>query len=193
MDDGVEARHERRVLTALCYDLVGSTELLGLLGIEDFEELILAFQTAAKGAIVSCSGTVMVEAGDGGLAVFPVDLGAKDAASLTISAGLAIVRACKLLAAEKRRSDLHVRVGVATSMTLILKGDTAAAQDTITGPAFALATRLQAIARPDTVFVCNETRNLTRRSHVFSFCGSHVIKGFAQPEQVWQALSHKRG
>ncbi|TIS72311.1 MAG: adenylate/guanylate cyclase domain-containing protein, partial [Mesorhizobium sp.] len=158
MDDGVEARHERRVLTALCYDLVGSTELLGLLGIEDFEELILAFQTAAKGAIVSCSGTVMVEAGDGGLAVFPVDLGAKDAASLTI-----------------------------------LKGDTAAAQDTITGPAFALATRLQAIARPDTVFVCNETRNLTRRSHVFSFCGSHVIKGFAQPEQVWQALSHKRG
>ena len=43
-----EARHERRVLTALCYDLVGSTELLGVLGIEDFEELILAFQLAAK-------------------------------------------------------------------------------------------------------------------------------------------------
>ncbi|QND65814.1 AAA family ATPase [Mesorhizobium loti] len=192
IDDGAEARHERRVLTALCYDLVGSTELLGLLGIEDFEELILAFQLAAKEAIASCSGTVRVEVGDGGVAMFPVDLGAKDSASLAISAGLAIVKACKRLAAEKGRSDLHVRVGVATSMALILKGDTAAAQDTVTGPAFALAARLQAIARSDTVFVSNDTRNLTRRSHVFSFCGAHLIKGFAQPEQVWQALSHKR-
>ncbi|MDQ6436582.1 AAA family ATPase [Mesorhizobium sp. LHD-90] len=191
-DDGAQAHPERRILTALCYDLVGSTELLGLLDIEDFEDLISAFQLAAKGAIMSCSGTVRVETGDGGVAVFPVDLGAKDAASLAIRAGLGIVTACRRLAAEKGRSDLHVRVGVATSMTLILKGDIAAAQDTVTGPAFALATRLQAIARPDTVVLCNETRNLTRRSHVFSFRGAHAIKGFAQPEQVWQALSHKR-
>ena len=190
--DGAESRQQRRVLTALCYDLVGSTQLLGLLDIEEFQDLISAFQQVAREAIASCSGTLRVETGDGGVAVFPVDLGAKDAASLAIRAGLEIVKGCRRLAAERGRSDLHVRVGVATSMTLILKGDTTAAQDTVTGPAFALATRLQAIAAPDTVLVCNETRNLTRRSHVFSFRGTHAIKGFTEPERIWQALSHKR-
>jgi predicted ATPase/class 3 adenylate cyclase len=187
-----EARHERRLLTALCYDLVGSTDLFGLLDIEDFEDLISAFQSAARQAISSCSGTLRVEVGDGGVAVFSANIGPKDAASLAIRAGLKIVEACRRLAAEKGRSDLHVRVGIATSMTLILKGGIASTQDNVTGPAFALATRLQAIARPDTVFVSDETRNLARRSHVFSFCGSHAIKGFARSEQVWQALSHKR-
>ena len=62
----------------------------------------------------------------------------------------------------------------------------------MTGPAFAMATRLQAIAQPDTVVVSDQTRKLARRSHVFSFRGSHAIKGFAEPERVWRALSHKR-
>lgn len=189
---GAEARQERRVLTVLCYDLVSSTQLLGILGIEDFQDLISAFQQLAREAITSHSGTLRVEAGDGGIAVFPIDIGAKDAASLAISAGLEIVKGCRRLAAARGRSDLQVRVGVATSLTLIQKGADTSAQDTVTGPAFALATRLQAMARPDTVLVCNETRNLTRRSHVFTFRGSHTIKGFAEPEQIWQALSHKR-
>ncbi|TIO69750.1 MAG: hypothetical protein E5Y00_18725, partial [Mesorhizobium sp.] len=56
-----EARHERRILTALCYDLVGSTDLLAILDIEEFEELISAFQRAARQAVASCSGAVQVE------------------------------------------------------------------------------------------------------------------------------------
>ena len=65
-------------------------------------------------------------------------------------------------------------------MTLIQKGDADSASDNVTGPAFAMATRLQAIAQPDTVLVSDETRNLARRSHVFSFRGIHAIKGFAR-------------
>ena len=187
-----EAQHERRVLTALCYDLVGSTDLLGLLDIEDFQDLIAAFQQAARQAISSCSGVVKLEAGDGGVALFPAEIDAKDAASLAIRAGLEVVDACHRVGAEKGRKDLHVRVGIATSMTLIEKSETISGRETVTGPAFAMATRLQAIAQPDTVVVSDQTRNLARRSHVFSFRGSHAIKGFAEPERVWRALSHKR-
>ncbi|TJV10667.1 MAG: adenylate/guanylate cyclase domain-containing protein, partial [Mesorhizobium sp.] len=187
-----EARHERRILTALCYDLVGSTDLLAILDIEEFEELISAFQRAARQAVASCSGAVQVEVGDGGVALFPAEMDAKDAASLAIRAGLEIIDACRRVGSDKGRADLHVRVGIATSMTLIHKGDADTGHDNVTGPAFAMATRLQAIAQPDTVVVSDATRNLARRSHVFSFRGTHAIKGFAEPELVWRALSHKR-
>ncbi|PDQ19099.1 hypothetical protein CN311_21335 [Mesorhizobium sanjuanii] len=189
---GDDVRHERRLLTALCYDLVGSTELLGLLDIEDFEDLVSDFQHSVKQAIISCSGTLRVEVGDGGVAVFPIDIGDHDAASLAIRAGLKIIHACRLLALRRGRTDLHVRVGVATSMTLIQKGDVTAGQESITGPAFAMAARLQALAMPDTVYVSDETRELARRSHAFRPRGSHAIKGFAGPKQIWQALNHKR-
>ncbi|TIW16736.1 MAG: adenylate/guanylate cyclase domain-containing protein, partial [Mesorhizobium sp.] len=88
-------------------------------------------------------------------------------------------------------TDLHVRVGIATSMILV-HGDGGDPAATVTGPALAMATRLQAMAQPDTILVSDETRNLARRSHVFSFRGIHVIKGFAEPERTWRAISHKR-
>jgi predicted ATPase len=77
-------------------------------------------------------------------------------------------------------------------MSLIQERHEHSAPESVTSAALALCTRLQAIAMPDTVFVSHQTRSLARRSHVFSFRGSHSIKGFAEPEQVWQALRHKR-
>ena len=67
-----EGRSERRVLTALCYDMVGSTDLLGQLDIEDFQDSMAAFQRAARQAISSFSGLARLEAGDGGIALFPL-------------------------------------------------------------------------------------------------------------------------
>ena len=113
-----EAQHERRVLTALCYDMVGSTDLLGQLDIEDFQDLMAAFQRAA-GRRFRHFRVVRLEAGDGGIALFPLGIDAKDAASLAIKAGLGVVQACKRVGAEKGRPDLQVRVGVATSMSLV--------------------------------------------------------------------------
>ena len=187
-----EAQHERRVLTALCYDLVGSTNLLAVLDIEDFQELMAAFQQAARQAISSCSGTVKVEAGDGGIALFPADIDAKDAGVAGHSRRAGNHRS---LPPRRRRERPH-RPACADRGRDVDGSDREercdAGRETVTGPAFAMATRLQAIAQPDTVVVSDETRNLARRSHVFSFRGSHVIKGFAEPERVWRALSHKR-
>ena len=110
-----EAQHERRVLTALCYDLVGSTDLLGLLDIEDYQDLIAAFQQAARQAISSCSGVVKLEAGDGGVALFPAEIDAKDAprwpfapdwkssTPATASASRKAARTCMSASASRRR------------------------------------------------------------------------------------------
>ncbi|OOG69746.1 hypothetical protein B0E45_15540 [Sinorhizobium sp. A49] len=181
---------ERRIVTALCYDLVGSTRLLHLLDIEDYQDLIVAFQNAAKQSIIAHYGVIQHEAGDGGVALFNVEIGAKDAASLAIRAGLGIVEGCARVGREAGRDDLHVRVGIATSVALIQetqdeKGEPVAAA------ALAIATRLEEIAAPDTVFVSGDTRDLAGRSHAFVFEGVKTLKGFTVPEKVWRALGHK--
>ncbi|HXV29951.1 MAG TPA: AAA family ATPase, partial [Sinorhizobium sp.] len=195
---GKRARHssahggERRIVTALCYDLVGSTDLLHLMDIEDYQELMSAFQRAAKQSIASHSGVMQHEAGDGGVALFPIELDARDAASLAIRAGLGIVDACKRVGREGGRGDLRVRVGVATSIALVLdvarEGWT---EEPVTGAALAMATRLETIAAPNSVLVSEDTRNLAGRSHAFVFQGSKTLKGFSTPEKVWRALGHK--
>jgi predicted ATPase/class 3 adenylate cyclase len=184
-----EDSSSRRIVTALCYDLVGSTNLFQQLDIEDYEELIDSFQKAARQSITSRSGVIQVEAGDGGVALFPSQLGAKDAASLAIRAGLDIIEGCKRVGRNARRDDLHVRVGIATSIALVHE---TGEQERIAGAALALATRLETIAAPDCVLVSQETRDLAGRSHAFIFQGSRILKGFADPEKVWRALGHKK-
>lgn len=178
---------ERRIVTALCFDLVGSTRLLQILDIEDYQELMASFQNAAKQAITSHSGVMLLEAGDGGVALFPIELDAKDAASLAIRAGLGIIDGCARVGREAMRDDLHVRVGIATSVALIQETQ----EDPVAAAALAIATRLQEIAAPDTIFVSEDTRDLAGRSHAFVFEGAKVLKGFAAPEKVWRALGHK--
>jgi class 3 adenylate cyclase len=188
-----EPNSERGIVTALSYDLVGSTSLFHQLDIEDFQELMDAFQDAVRQAITSCSGVIRNTAGDGGVALFPIELDPTDAASLAIRAGLQIIEACRRVGREAGRSDLHVRIGVATSIAVIQESNREdPKREPVTGAAPAKATRLEAIAAPDTVFVSNETRNLAGRSYAFTFQGKRLLKGFSEPEKVWRAAEHKR-
>ncbi|POH31664.1 MULTISPECIES: AAA family ATPase [Sinorhizobium] len=183
---------ERHIVTALCYDLVGSTDLLHVMDIEDYQDLMSAFQRSSRQSIAAHSGVMQHEAGDGGVALFPIDLDAKDAASLAIRAGLDIVDACKRVGREWGRDDLRVRVGIATSAALIRDMERESwLQEPVTGAALAMAARLQVIAEPNSVLVSEETRNLAGRSHAFVFQGSKPLKGFSTPEKVWRALGHK--
>jgi predicted ATPase/class 3 adenylate cyclase len=183
---------ERRVLTALSYDLVGSTELLEIVGIEDLQDLQLAFQAEVRRAITANAGEVKSEAGDGGIALFQADLDAKDAAALAIDAGFAIIAACARIGQKMRRDDIRVRIGIATSVFVVKENETDLKSPNMTGAAFALAMRMQSIANPNSIFVSHETRRLVRRSHVFSDQGLHRLKGFSEPQQVWCAVRHKR-
>ncbi|MDK1378374.1 MULTISPECIES: AAA family ATPase [unclassified Sinorhizobium] len=186
---------ERRIVTALCYDLVGSTDLMQAMDIEDYQDLLSAFQLAAKQAIVSNSGVMQHEAGDGGVALFPIELEAKDAASLAIRAGLGIVEACKRVGHETGLDDLRVRVGIATSIALVREpaSEENWTREPVTGVAQAMATRLEGVAAPNSVLVSEDTRHLAGRSFAFVFQGSKVLKGFSAPEKVWRALEHKIG
>ncbi|ASY63583.1 Adenylate cyclase [Sinorhizobium sojae CCBAU 05684] len=159
---------------------------------EDYQDLMSAFQHATRQSIAAQSGVIQHEAGDGGVALFPIELDARDAASLAIRAGLGIVDACKRVGREGGREDLGVRVGIATSIALVRdQSQESGTEEPVTGAALAMATRLEAIADPNSVLVSEDTRNLAGRSHAFVFQGSKTLKGFAEPEKVWRALGHK--
>jgi class 3 adenylate cyclase len=185
-----EAPIERRLLTALFYDLVGSTALLARSDVEDFEELMAVFQKSASAAVTARGGSV-VELGDGGIGLFPHELDARDAASLAIDAGLEILEACAQIGRERAQPDMHVRVGIASSIALIRGDRRKLTPDNVTALALAKATRLQDMADPDTVIVSDQTRALAGRSHVFRFEGVRQVKGIAEPERVWRALGHR--
>ncbi len=190
--EAVSSAIERRIVTALCYDLVDSTELFHRMDLEDYRELISAFQAAANKSIVAQSGVLRVETGDGGLALFPIDIGARDAASLAIRAGLQIIETCRRAGETAGRSDLQVRVGIATSVALVQEPQKQSwTHEPVVGVALALATRLETVAAPNTVFVSDETSRLAGRSHAFSFEGIWNLKGFEAPERAWRALGHK--
>ncbi|WP_246753073.1 AAA family ATPase [Sinorhizobium sp. BG8] len=180
-------------MTALSYGIAGSTDLLHVVDIDDFQELVASVQGVAQEAIASCSGVLRAESGDGGIAVFPAQQGSGDAASLAIRAGLKIVEACKRLGRDAGHVDLSVRVGVATSVEFgpDRRGENTKPQG-YADMALTLASRLEAAVPPDSVFVCEESRRLAGRSYTFVFEGTRTLEGIEQPERVWRALDHHK-
>ena len=181
----------RRVLTVLCYDLVGSTAILAEYGVEIYQELIAEYQANVTEAVTLRSGRMYFDSGDGGVAVFPVEIDAKDAATLAIHAGLDIVAVCTRQRVRKDMPAIEIRVGIATSVALLQESGREAAPANVTSLAMAMATRLQGMAEPNSVLVSNETRALARKSYVFRSIGDHLLKGFPTPQPVWQALRHR--
>ena len=182
---------ERRQVTALCYDLVQSTDLMRRLDLEDYQDLMVAFHRAAAEAVTRQQGIIGDVYGDGGMAIFASPTDPKDTASLAIEAGLAIVASCRKLAELRMHESLHVRVGIATSMAILAVTEAPLSPEKVTGVAPALAARLQTVAQPDTVVVSQLTRQLAGRSFSFEFLGKQKLKGFAEPENAWRALHHK--
>lgn len=186
---GTTGHTERRLLTALCYDLVGSTALLSLLGEDEYQELLDRFQTKIREAIAQQGGVVISEAGDGGVVMFPTTMDAKDAAALAITTGFHIVESCKQVSQDVYHRDLAVRVAIASSPGLL--SGKKEGTETITALALALATRLQSLAEPNSVLVSDLTRKLAGRSHAFQYLGRHDLKGFSEPQPVWKANHHR--
>ncbi len=175
---------EQSRLTVLSYDLVDLTSILATSDLEDYQDLIAAFQRMVCGAVANAGGSSPEIAGDGGVTFFGSRADAHDAATSAIETGLQIVEGCRLLSQERARNDLHVRIGIATSKVVVERGNRRSDLAKVTGLAPAMATRLQALAQPDTVLVSQEARDLAGRSHVFRFLGERSLKGFAQTEGV---------
>jgi class 3 adenylate cyclase len=155
---------ERRQLTVMFCDLVGSTALSARLDPEDLREIIGAYHRCCANMVERNGGFVAKYMGDGVLAYFGYPRAHEHDAERAVQAGLALVEAApKLVTAAG--SPLHVRVGIATGVVVVgdLTGSGEAQERGVVGQTPNLAVRLQGIAEPGGVIIAEATRRLTNR------------------------------
>jgi class 3 adenylate cyclase/tetratricopeptide (TPR) repeat protein len=176
---------ERRQLTVLFCDLVGSTALSARLDPEDMRDVLRAYQNACSGAINRYDGYVAKFMGDGVYAYFGYPTAHEDDAERAVHAGLAIVEAVGAL-----KRDLAVRIGIATGTVAVgdIVGEGASEEANVVGDAPNLAARLQEIAGPDTVVVGEATRTLIGELFETEDLGILHLKGFTEPVGAWAVL-----
>jgi class 3 adenylate cyclase/ABC-type transport system involved in cytochrome c biogenesis ATPase subunit len=180
---------ERRQLTVVFIDLVGSTVLGRELDPEDLIRLLRQYREACVAAIGKYDGYVAQYLGDGILVYFGFPHAQEDAADRAVRAGLEIVEKVGRLKQPDGR-PLQARVGIATGL-VVTGGPTGvgtAGEETVVGDTPNLAARLQSMAEPDCVLVSPSTHQLTGDFFEFSFFGEHAIKGFGEPISVWKVL-----
>ncbi len=184
-------RPERRHLTILFCDLVGSTELADRLDPEDFRNLVALYQRACGTVIDRFEGHVAQYLGDGILAYFGYPQAHERDPERAIFAALGIIDSIAELtrASSGNLPGLHVRIGVHTGLVVVGEvGATETREHLALGQAPNIAARLQAIALPDTVVVSADTRRLAVDSFVFEPLGEQVLKGVSAPVVAYQVI-----
>lgn len=179
---------ERRQLTVMFCDLVGSTILSGQIDPEDFRAVMQAYQEACAEVIARFDGYIAKYLGDGILVYFGYPRAHEDDAERAVRAGLGIVDAVSRLSARPGQA-LQVRVGIATGLVVAgdLVGDGVSEDDAVSGETPNLAARLQAEAAPDTVVISEATHRLVAGLFGFAHLGARNLRGIEAPVEVWQA------
>jgi len=180
---------ERRQVTVLFCDMVGSTALSGTVDPELLGNLIRRYQDAAAGAIGRFGGFVAKFMGDGVLAYFGFPHAFEDAAERAVRAAIGILTEVGGI----ERPDgarLQARVGIATGLVVVgeIVGIGTAQERTIVGETPNLAARLQALAAPDTILISEATQNLLGGLFKLEPTGAHDLKGFARPMPAWRVV-----
>jgi class 3 adenylate cyclase len=194
------AEAERRQLTVMFCDLVGSTQLSRRLDPEDLREVLRRYQDAVAGAVIRYEGYVAKFLGDGVLAYFGWPQAHEDQAERAVRTGLDAVAAVARLDLEGDVA-LQARVGIATGQVVVgdlvgtgqvvvgdLIGEAAAEAEAVAGETPNLAARLQGVAAPGQVVIGPLTRELIGETFDLADLGAHALKGFAEPVAAWRAL-----
>ena len=194
-ESGAEPQNgaERRQLTVMFVDLVGSSGLAEGLDPEDLRVAVRSYQDACAGVIARFGGFVAKYLGDGVLAYFGWPRTREDEAQQAVEAALAVVEAVAELRAPGGR-PLAARVGIATGLVVVgdLLGEGAAREEAVVGETPNLAARLQQLAEPSTVVVADATRRLLGGLFEAEDLGKQPVRGFAAPVQVWRVLSERQ-
>ena len=182
------AEAERRQLTVMFCDLVGSTALSTRFDPEDLRELIGDYHRAVADTVGRFDGFVAKYMGDGVLIYFGYPQAHEDDAERAVRAGLAVIEAVGRLPA---REDLRVRLGIATGLAVVgdLIGEGAAQERGVVGETPNLAARLQALAAPNTLVIGEATRRQVGGLFELADLGPQALAGFAEPQRAWQVLS----
>jgi len=183
----VEDRAERRQVTVMFSDLVGSTALSARLDPEDLREIISAYQKCVTETVGRFDGFVAKYMGDGVLVYFGYPQAHEDDAERAVSAALELIAAVRAL---KSPTPLQTRVGIATGLVVVgdLIGSGEAQERGIIGETPNLAARLQGIAEPNTAVIAEATRKLLGNLFELEDLGAKDLKGIAGPVRTWSAL-----
>src|ERR1700719_417645 len=178
---------ERRQVTVMFSDLVGSTALSTRMDPEDLREVISAYQKCVAETVRRFDGFVAKYMGDGVLIYFGYPQAHEDDAERAVRAGLELIKAVTAL---KSPVSLQTRVGIATGLVVVgdLVGSGEAQEHGIVGDTPNLAARLQAIAEPNTVVIAEATRRMLGNLFELRDLGLKELKGIAEPVRVFAVL-----
>src|SRR5215472_5762980 len=179
---------ERRQVTVMFSDLVGSTALSARMDPEDLREVISAYQKCVAETVRRFGGFVAQYMGDGVLVYFGYPQAHEDDAERAVRAGLELIAA---VVALQTPASLQTRVGIATGLVVVgdlMTGSGEALERGIVGETPNLAARLQGIAEPNTVVIAEATRRLLGNLFELKDLGARDLKGVAEPLRAWMAL-----
>ena len=178
---------ERRQLTVMFCDLVGSTPLSARFDPEDLRELIGAYHRCVADAVGRFAGFVAKYMGDGVLIYFGYPEAHEDDADRAVRAGLAAIEAVGQLETPE---PLKVRVGIASGLVVVgdLIGAGAAQEHGVVGETPNLAARLQALAQPGTLVIADSTRRQIGGLFEIEDLGTQKLAGFIEPQHAWRVL-----
>jgi class 3 adenylate cyclase/predicted ATPase len=178
---------ERRHVTVMFSDLVGSTALSTCMDPEDLRDVISAYQKCVAETAGRFGGFVARYMGDGVLVYFGYPQAHEDDAERAVRAGLELIAT---VAALKTRASLQTRVGIATGLVVVghLLQSGEARERGMVGETPNLAARLQGLAEPNTIVIAENTRKLVGDLFDVRDIGRRDIKGIAEPVQAWAVL-----
>jgi class 3 adenylate cyclase len=178
---------ERRQVTVMFSDLVGSTALSGRMDPEDLREVISAYQKCVAETVQRFGGFVAKYMGDGVLIYFGYPQAHEDDPERAVRAGLELVVAVSAL---NTHAPLQTRVGIATGLVVVgdLIGSGASQEQAIVGETPNLAARLQGVAEPNSVVIAERTRKLVGNLFELEDLGAQSLKGIAGSVRTWAAL-----
>ncbi len=180
---------ERRQLTVMFCDLVGSTALSEKLDPEEYRKVIVEYRTAVAQAISPFAGYIALYMGDGMLILFGYPQAHEDDAERALRAGLAVVDRVQQLP-PRAGSKLQVRMGIATGLVVIgdIHGDGVSENNAVLGDTPNLAARLQGLAAPNCIVISADTRQLTADMFQYADLGRHQLKGIKAPAPAWRVI-----
>jgi class 3 adenylate cyclase/tetratricopeptide (TPR) repeat protein len=178
---------ERRQLSVMFCDVVGSTALATRLDLEDLRELIGAYHRVVAEVLTRFGGFVAKYMGDGVLAYFGYPHAHEDDPERAVRAGLAVIDAVNRLEAPQ---PLRVRLGIATGLAVVgdLIGSGAAEERGVVGETPNLAARLQGLAAPDTLVISEGMRQQIGALFAIEDLGPQQLAGFAEPQRAWRVV-----
>ena len=188
---------ERRPVTVMFCDLVGSTTLSGQLDPEVWREVVQAYQAVAADAITREEGYIAQYLGDGLLVYFGYPATQEEDALRAVRAGLGVVGAMEDLNERLQRDydvQLAVRIGIHTGLVVVGQmGHESRQEHLALGEVPNIASRLESLASPNAVFLSGGTYRLVQGYFVCQSLGPHTLRNVSQPVEVYQALRERIG